>query len=56
MDQISGWLLDVDYITQEAKAVIRLWCRDDQGRDVVIFDPNFEPYFYAVGACADSWI
>ncbi|MCD5409998.1 MAG: DNA-directed DNA polymerase [Methanocellales archaeon] len=50
MDQISGWLLDVDYITQEAKAVIRLWCRDDQGRDVVIFDPNFEPYFYAVGA------
>ncbi len=50
MNQLSGWLLDVDYITQEAKAIIRLWCKDDQGRDVVVFDSNFEPYFYAVGA------
>lgn len=48
MNQISGWLLDVDYVTRGDKAIIRLWCKDDLKRDVVVFDPNFEPYFYAV--------
>ncbi|MDI6889127.1 MAG: DNA-directed DNA polymerase [Methanocellales archaeon] len=49
MAQMRGWLIDADYVTKNGKAVVRLWCKDDAGRDVVILDPNFEPYFYAIG-------
>ncbi len=46
--KISGWLIDADYITENGKAVVRLWCKDNLGRDVVVFDRNFEPYFYLI--------
>ncbi|MEM2924780.1 MAG: DNA-directed DNA polymerase [Methanocellales archaeon] len=46
--KISGWLIDADYITEDGRAVIRLWCKDGSGRDVVVFDRNFEPYFYLI--------
>jgi len=49
MAQMRAWLLDADYITKNGKAVIRLWCKDDTGKNVVVFDPNFKPYFYAIG-------
>ncbi len=47
----EGFLIDADYITVrdasgKKKAVIRLWCKDIAGRDFVVFDGNFEPYFY----------
>jgi DNA polymerase I len=48
MVSLDGFLLDADYVTQDGKAVVRLWCRDFSGKRVLIFDPNFEPYFYAV--------
>ncbi|NYT00756.1 MAG: DNA polymerase [Methanocellales archaeon] len=47
--EINAWLVDVDYITKEGKAIIRLWCKDDEGRQVIVFDHRFEPYFYAIG-------
>ncbi|MDI6859864.1 MAG: DNA-directed DNA polymerase [Methanocellales archaeon] len=47
--EISAWLVDADYTTREGKAIIRLWCKDDDGRRIVVFDRSFEPYFYAVG-------
>ncbi|OPY26199.1 MAG: DNA polymerase [Methanocella sp. PtaU1.Bin125] len=46
--KFRGWLLDVDYIVENDRPVIRMWCLDDEGRSAVIFDPTFEPYFYVV--------
>ncbi len=45
---MSAWLIDIDYITVNEKAVIRLWCKDDKGI-FVAYDPNFKPYFYVIG-------
>jgi DNA polymerase I len=47
-------LLDVDYITLDGRAVIRLWLKDELGRNIIAYDPNFEPYFYAVTDDADA--
>jgi DNA polymerase I len=47
-------LLDVDYITLDGRAVIRLWLKDELGRNIIAFDPTFEPYFYAVTDDADA--
>lgn len=44
---IEGFLLDADYVTREDKAVIRLWCTNDEG-DFSVLDENFEPYFYVI--------
>jgi len=52
--EISAWLVDVDYITKDGKAIIRLWCKDDEGRSVIVFDHGFEPYFYVVGNASTS--
>ncbi|MDI9643464.1 MAG: DNA-directed DNA polymerase [Archaeoglobales archaeon] len=44
---VEGWLIDVEYVTLEDRAVLRLWCKD---RDVfVAYDKNFRPYFYVLG-------
>ncbi len=45
---LTGWLIDADYITENERAVVRLWCKDDEGRDVVVFDRKFKPYFYLI--------
>jgi len=45
--ELRGFLLDADYITENGRAVIRLWCKDEYGKRIIIFDKNFEPYFYA---------
>lgn len=50
---IEAWLLDVDYVTENDRAVIRLWCKDDKGV-FVAYDRNFLPYFYVVGCDADK--
>ncbi len=43
---IQGWLLDVDYVTKNERAVIRLWCKNEDGI-FVVYDSSFKPYFYA---------
>jgi len=47
MAVVEGWLLDADYVTENGKAVIRLWCKDDRGI-FVAYDRSFQPYFYAL--------
>lgn len=44
---MEGWLLDADYITEGDKAVVRLWCKDEEGV-FVVYDRNFTPYFYVI--------
>ncbi|HUL61920.1 MAG TPA: DNA-directed DNA polymerase [Methanocella sp.] len=46
--KFRGWLLDADYIVENDRPVIRMWCLDDQGRTAVLFDRTFEPYFYVI--------
>lgn len=41
-------LLDADYIEENGKAVIRLFCKDKSGKSFVALDYNFEPYFYVL--------
>ena len=45
---IEAWLLDVDYITESGKAIVRLWCKDEKGV-FVAYDRSFQPYFYVLG-------
>jgi len=52
--RLRCFLLDVDYITLDGRAVIRLWLKDELGRNIIAYDPNFEPYFYAVTDDADA--
>ncbi len=52
MSEVSGWLIDADYVTQNGRAVIRLWCKDDEGV-FVAYDSSFKPYFYVIGVDED---
>lgn len=54
MASFEGWLLDADSVTEDGRAVIRLWCKDAEGRTVVVFDRDFEPYFYLLPRGADA--
>ncbi len=49
---IEGWLIDVDYVTINERAVVRLWCKDDDGV-FVAYDHTFKPYFYVIGVDED---
>lgn len=44
---MRAWLIDADYITENGNAVIRLWCKNDDGW-FVIYDRSFKPYFYVL--------
>mgnify|MGYP000109073062 CR=1 FL=1 len=44
---MEGWLIDADYITENDRAVVRLWCKDEDGV-FVVYDRNFTPYFYVI--------
>ncbi|MFC1786934.1 DNA-directed DNA polymerase [Halobacteriota archaeon] len=52
--EINAWLVDVDYINKDGKAIIRLWCKDNEGRQVIVFDDTFEPYFYTIGNVSED--
>ena len=39
-------LLDAGYINENNQSIIRLFCKDKDGKIVVCLDYNFEPYFY----------
>ncbi len=44
---MEGWLIDADYVTENDRAVVRLWCKDDEGV-FIAYDRNFMPYFYVI--------
>jgi DNA polymerase, archaea type len=46
--RVHCFLLDVDYVTLNSRAVIRLWLKDERGHNIIAYDSGFEPYFYAV--------
>jgi len=39
--RLRCFLLDVDYITLDGRAVIRMWLKDELGRNIIAYDPNF---------------
>ncbi len=41
-------LLDADYIEENGKSVIRLFCKDEKGKSIVALDYDYEPYFYVL--------
>lgn len=47
-------LLDADYKEEKGKTVIRLFCKDRNGKTVVAIDENFEPYFYVLSKKLES--
>ncbi len=44
---IKAWLLDIDYVTEHGRAIIRMWCKNEEGV-FVAYDRNFLPYFYVL--------
>ncbi|MEM5778124.1 MAG: DNA-directed DNA polymerase [Candidatus Aenigmatarchaeota archaeon] len=40
------YLLDADYFDENNQTVLRLFCKDNNGKTVIALDYNFEPYFY----------
>lgn len=38
-------LLDADYIDENEKSVVRLFCKDTNGKIIICLDYNFEPYY-----------
>ena len=44
----EGFLLEVDYLTSDERALIRLTIKDSTGKAHEVFDPSFRPYFYFV--------
>ena len=45
MGEYTFSLLDIDYVLEEKKPVIRIFGRTDKGQSIVAFDRGFEPYF-----------
>ena len=41
-------VIDADYILFENKGVVRLFCKDENGKTFLMEDFNFRPYFYAM--------
>lgn len=47
MASLKMCVLDVDYVIDDGKPVIRLWGKTHTGRSAAVLDYSFEPYFYA---------
>ncbi len=47
-------IIDSDYIIDNGKPVVRLFGRDQDGRSVCCFVPDFEPYFYVQPASIED--
>jgi DNA polymerase I/DNA polymerase-2 len=41
-------VLDADYTLEGNKGIVRLFCKDEKSKTVLVLDSNFEPYFYAL--------
>ncbi len=48
MQKVEFCLLDIDYIVEGEKPIIRLFGKTLDGRRVVVLDYDFEPYFYVL--------
>ncbi len=46
MDKVSFCLLDIDYVIENERPIIRLWGKTKTGKSVLAMDRNFSPYFY----------
>lgn len=40
------FVFDVDHIVENNIGVIRIFCKNEKGKTVLVLDSNFEPYFY----------
>ena len=47
-EAIGFYPLDATYKIQDGKAVINLFGKSDDGRQMTVIDSNFEPYFYVI--------
>lgn len=59
MDTKRFVLLDIDYITQDDKAVIRMFGKlkgDEEGKSIIVLDKNFKPYIYVVAVDEEKCI
>ena len=41
-------VIDVDYSLTENKGTVRLWCKNEKGKNVLVLDSTFQPYFYVM--------
>ena len=41
-------VIDADYSLSENKGIVRLFCKNNIGKTVLVLDPVFEPYFYVM--------
>ncbi|MCL2156741.1 MAG: DNA-directed DNA polymerase [Methanobrevibacter sp.] len=51
MEKRNIILLDIDYITKDEKAAVRLFGKikgDEQGKNIIAIDESFEPYIYVI--------
>lgn len=39
-------VFDVDHVIEDDRGTLRLFCKDEKGKTVLVLDKNFEPYFY----------
>lgn len=44
--EVEICILDVDYYIEDNKPVIRIWGKDEKGRNIMVLDRDFIPYFY----------
>jgi DNA polymerase elongation subunit (family B) len=42
------YLLDSDYIEENNQTIVRLFCKDTNGKTIICLDYDFEPYFYII--------
>lgn len=38
--------IDADYVEEDGKGIVRIFCKDKSGRSIVLLDDSFIPYFY----------
>lgn len=59
MDTKRFVLLDIDYITEDDKAVIRMFGKlkgDEEGKSIIVLDKNYKPYIYVVAVDEEKCI
>ncbi|MFQ5975405.1 MAG: hypothetical protein ACE5J5_03700 [Candidatus Hydrothermarchaeales archaeon] len=54
MDKIKGTLLDIDYITKDKKAIIRLFLKNRESP--IAIDDSFSPYFLSARCALARYI
>lgn len=56
MDIRKFVLLDIDYVTRNGVAVVRLFGKQNDGNSIIALDKNFKPYIYVLPYDADDCI